>query len=106
MCLPWNRKSHKKTKIGTWAKYVFAVLQHGKKLRGKVYDPLGVTYERRLERKIRDHYIKLVNEWIENIKTDNYSNIEGQAKLPDNIRGYGHIKLLSIRNCELFKDVI
>ena len=106
MCLPWNRKSQKKTRIGTWAKYVFAVLQHGKKLRGKIYDPLGFTYERRLERKIRDCYILLVEEWIKNIKTDNYSNTERLAKLPDNIRGYGHIKLASICNCELFKDVI
>ena len=105
MCLPWNRKSQKKTRIGTWAKYVFAVLQYGKKFRGKIYDPLGFSYERRLERKIRDHYIKLVNDWIKNIKTDNYSSIERQAKLPDNIRGYGHIKLASIRSCELFKDV-
>lgn len=106
MCLPWNRKSQKKTRIGAWAKYVFAVLQHGKKLRGKIYDPLGVTYERRLERKIRDCYISLVEDWIKNIKMNNYNSIERLAKLPDNIRGYGHIKLASICNCELFKDVI
>jgi indolepyruvate ferredoxin oxidoreductase len=105
MSLPWQRKSQKKTKLPPVTKYLFHVLKHGKKLRGTRFDPLGFSYERRLERKIRNHYIKLVNEWIENINSDNYSNIEGQAKLPNNIRGYGHIKLLSIRNCNLFKDI-
>ena len=105
MCLPWNRKSQTKTRIGNWAKYVFSVLQHGKKFRGKIYDPLGFTYERRLERKIRDRYISLAEGWIKNFKIDNYSSIERQAKLPDNIRGYGHVKLASIHDCELFKDV-
>ena len=106
MSLPWQRKSHKKTKLPPITKHLFHILKHGKKLRGTIFDPLGFTYERRLERKIRDHYISLVEDWIKNFKTDNYNKIEKLAKLPDSVRGYGHIKLRSIRNCDLFKDVI
>jgi indolepyruvate ferredoxin oxidoreductase len=106
MSLPWQRKSKTKTKLPGRSKTFFKYLKHGKKLRGTKFDPLGYSYERKLERKIRDHYISLVKEWSDNINLDNYSSIVELAKQPENIRGYGHIKIESIKKSLLFKDLL
>ena len=89
-----------------YAKTLFKYLKHGKKLRGTKFDPLGYSYERKLERSIRDHYISLVKEWSDNINLDNYSSIVELATQPENIRGYGHIKIESIKKSLLFKDLL
>ena len=105
MSLPWQRKSKKKTRLPGYTQKLFTILKHGKKLRGTKFDLFGYTYERKLERKIRDYYIKKVKQWINDITKNNYKEIVAQAKQPDSIRGYGHIKLDSISNCELFKSI-
>ena len=63
---------------------------------------LGYSAERKLERKIRDFYIKKVEEWISELNDDNYNEIVALAKQPDEIRGYAHIKIDSIKRCSLF----
>ena len=105
MSLPWQRKSKKKTRLPGYTQKLFTILKHGKKLRGTKFDLFGYTYERKLERKIRDYYIKKVKQWINDITKNNYKEIVTQAKQPDSIRGYGHIKLNSISNCALFKSI-
>ena len=104
MSLPWQRKSKKKTKLSGHTKTLFKYLKHGKKLRGTKFDPLGYSYERKIERKIRDVYIEKIEEWLH--QTKNYDKIVALAKQPDEIRGYGHIKIDSIRRCSLFKDIV
>jgi len=106
MCLPWNRKSQRKTRIGSWARYLFKILQYGKKLRGTPFDFLGYTQERKLERKIRDHYTELVKNWIDEYSVKNYKEIIRQAALVDDVRGYGHVKIKSINECDLFKNFL
>jgi len=105
MSLPWQRKSKKKTRLPDYTQKLFTILKHGKKLRGTKFDLFGYTYERKLECKIRDYYIKKARQWIDDITKNNYKEIVAQAKQPDSIRGYGHIKLDSISNCELFKSI-
>jgi indolepyruvate ferredoxin oxidoreductase len=106
MSLPWQRKSKSKTRLSGHTKTLFKYLKHGKKLRGTKFDLLGYSYERKLERSIRDHYISLVKEWSKNINLDNYSNIVELAMQPEHIRGYGHIKIESIKKSSLFKDLL
>jgi indolepyruvate ferredoxin oxidoreductase len=106
MSLPWQRKSKGKTRLPGQTKILFKYLKHGKKLRGTKFDLLGYSYERKLERSIRDHYISLVKEWSKNINLDNYSNIVELAMQPEHIRGYGHIKIESIKKSSLFKDLL
>ena len=106
MSLPWQRKSKGKTRLPGQTKILFKYLKHGKKLRGTKFDLLGYSYERKLERKVRDCYISLVKEWSNNINLDNYSNIVELAKQPENIRGYGYIKIESIKKSSLFKDLL
>ena len=86
MSLPWQRKSKGKTRLPGVTKKFFSVLKHGKALRGTKFDPMGYSYERKLERKIRDHYISLIKEWIDSVNTVNYNSIVELAKQPENIR--------------------
>ena len=44
--------------------------------------------------------------WPDNINLDNYSSIVELAKQPENVRGYGHIKIESIKKSSLFKDLL
>ena len=37
---------------------------------------------------------------------DNYDKIVALAKQPEEIRGYGHIKIDSIKRCSIFKDIV
>ena len=106
MSLPWQRKSKGKTRLPGATKKFFSVLKHGKALRGTKFDPLGYSYERKLERKIRDHYISNIDKWLNGINKDNYSEIVGLAKQPEDIRGFGHIKIESIKKSSLFKGLL
>ena len=113
MSLPWQRKSKSKTRLPGYTKTLFKYLKHGKKLRGTKYDPLGYSYERKLERKIRDHYINSIDKWLDGlthfypvIGDRKYDEVVALAKQPENIRGFGHIKLESIIRCPLFKDIV
>ena len=111
MSLLWQRKSKSKTRLPGHTKTLFKYLKHGKKLRGTKFDPLGYSYERKVERKIRDVYIEKIDEWIHQIThfyaiIDNYDKIVALANQPNEIRGYGHVKIDSIRRCSLFKDIV
>ena len=75
-------------------------------MRGTKWDPLGYSYERKLERNIRDYYIEMVKQWIDEVNTGNYNEIVELAKQPDNIRGFGHVKINSIKKCSLFKSLL
>ena len=111
MSLPWQHKSKGKTRLPGQTKTFFKYLKHGRMLRDTKFDPLGYSYERKMERKIRDIYIEKIDEWMYQVKhfyaiTDNYDKIVALAKQPDEIRGYGHIKIDSIKRCSLFKDIV
>ena len=106
MSLPWQRESKKKSRLPGRTKAFFSILKHGKVLRGTKWDPLGYSYERKLERSIRDYYIEMVKQWIDEVNTGNYNEIVELAKQPDNIRGFGHVKINSIKKCSLFKSLL
>ena len=105
LSLPWQRKTKQKTILPGYTKYFLKILKYGKKLRGTKFDLLGYSKERKLERKIRDFYIAKVEEWCSELNHDNYDEIVALAKQPDEIRGYAHIKIESIKKCSLFNGL-
>jgi hypothetical protein len=48
----------------------------------------------------------MVKQWIDEVNTGNYNEIVELAKQPDNIRGFGHVKINSIKKCSLFKSLL
>ncbi|UDF03255.1 indolepyruvate ferredoxin oxidoreductase family protein [Asticcacaulis sp. AND118] len=93
----------RKMKFGGWVFGAFGVLKGLKGLRGTVFDPFGHTHERRLERRLRDDYLRLVRDLIAQVQPHNLTQAVAIARLPENIRGFGHIKAASVETYEAQK---
>jgi indolepyruvate ferredoxin oxidoreductase len=81
-----------KKRYGPWMLKVFALLARFKFLRGSAFDPFGRTPERRLERHLIADYEILVNEILERLDHERHRLAVALAALPQQIRGYGHVK--------------
>ena len=75
---------------------VLAVLTKLKFLRGTALDPFGYTEERRTERALIREYEETVERLLARLTPQNHALALQIAALPDEIRGYGHIKARSI----------
>jgi indolepyruvate ferredoxin oxidoreductase len=82
----------KKQVFGPWMMQVFGVLAKFKFLRGTAIDPFGKTRERKTERALIAHYEQLVDEVIAGLNTNNDRIAGALLALPEQIRGYGHVK--------------
>jgi indolepyruvate ferredoxin oxidoreductase len=70
----------------------FSVLAKLKFLRGTALDIFGRTEERKTERRLIVEYEKLVDELIGKLAPDNHALTVELASLPEEIRGYGHVR--------------
>ncbi|MEO1189365.1 MAG: indolepyruvate ferredoxin oxidoreductase family protein, partial [Pseudomonadota bacterium] len=86
----------KKKSFGPWMKTGFKIVKRFKWLRGTRLDPFGWTAERKLERKIRDQYFDTVERLLAELTAKNLDLAVAIAEIPDDIRGYGHIKEAAI----------
>jgi len=82
----------KKREYGESMLRVFGILAKLKGLRGTWADPFGYSAERRAERRLVRDYEALVNELAVNLNDENHGIAVELARLPDMIRGYGHVK--------------
>ena len=81
-----------KTTFGPWMMKGFKILAGLKGLRGTAFDIFGRTEERRQERALIGEYEALVKELIAGLTSDNHALAVSLASLPEQIRGYGHVK--------------
>ena len=81
-----------KKKYGPWVFTAMNVLAKLKFLRGTALDPFGKTDERRTERELIGEYEALVHELCAGLTAGNRALAVELASLPDDIRGYGHVK--------------
>jgi len=82
----------KKIEMGSWTFTAFKWLAKFKGLRGGALDIFGKTEERRMERQLVADYEKLVDEILASLTADNLNTAVELARLPEKIRGYGHVK--------------
>ena len=82
----------KKSRYGGWIFPVFRVLSRFKRLRGTPLDPFGYNAERRFERGLLQDYVALVEELLSGLALHNLDLAVQLAGLPEQIRGYGHVK--------------
>ena len=85
----------KKRKFGPWIFKAFAVLAAFKGLRGSALDLFGYTDERRMERRLIIDYAQLINRLARDLTAHNLIAAAALARLPEEIRGFGHIKQAS-----------
>jgi indolepyruvate ferredoxin oxidoreductase len=86
----------RKMRFGPWLGGVFAVLAPLRFLRGTPLDPFGHTAERRAERALVRDYEELVAELLAGMTRQNMALALRLAGFPEEIRGFGHVKLRSL----------
>jgi indolepyruvate ferredoxin oxidoreductase len=85
-----------KKEFGGWMMPAFRLLAKLKILRGTVWDPFGRSAERKNERKLIDDYVAMIGQRVAGLKAEQIALLARLARLPETIRGYGHIKEASI----------
>ena len=98
-----------KREFGMWMMYLFRLLAKLKWARGSRLDIFALTTERRLEREDLVRYEVDLKEICAGMNTHNYGTAVELAKLPEKLRGYGHIKArnreaLLLRRNQLLND--
>jgi indolepyruvate ferredoxin oxidoreductase len=81
-----------KQKMGAWMAYAFRILAPMKFLRGTALDPFGYTHERKEERALVGEYRAAVQAMVTQLSANNLDEALAFAKLPEGIRGFGHVK--------------
>jgi len=86
-----------KRRYGSWMMRAFKLLARFKGLRGTVLDPFGRTEERRQERQLVADYFALIEEFCSSLTPESYFHALDLARVPETIRGYGHVKERNVR---------
>ncbi|MFN5776086.1 MAG: DUF6537 domain-containing protein, partial [Burkholderiaceae bacterium] len=81
-----------KQTYGPWMLSVFGWLARFKGLRGTAFDIFGKTEERHTERALIQDYRASIEEVLRSLNADNHALAVDIARLPDQIKGYGHVK--------------
>ena len=81
-----------KQEFGPWLLPAFRLLAKFKFLRGTAFDLFGHTEERKQERALIGAYEQLLEELLAGLTPANHALAVKLASIPDEIRGYGHVK--------------
>ena len=87
-----NKGELVKQQYGPWMLKAFGLLAKLKGLRGSAFDVFGKTEERRGERALIVEYRATVESLLASLSKDNFDTAVAIAALPEEIRGYGHVK--------------
>ncbi len=81
-----------KQKMSPYMLLVFKVLSQLKFLRGTAFDVFGRTEERQTERALIQEYKDAIEELLVSLNAQNHSLAVNVAKVPEQIKGFGHVK--------------
>jgi indolepyruvate ferredoxin oxidoreductase len=85
-----------KREFGGWMIHGFRLLARLRFLRGTAFDPFGRSAERRAERRLIEDYLDLIDRRIAGLRPEQIGLLAKLTRLPETIRGYGHIKEANI----------
>ena len=88
----------RKQTYGAWMLKAFHYLAKLKGLRGTPLDVFGYTAERREERSLRDDYVQTIHGLLTNLTVETLPKALAFAQLPQDVRGFGHIKEAGMTN--------
>ncbi|MDQ8035369.1 MAG: hypothetical protein REJ50_25470, partial [Bordetella sp.] len=77
---------------GAWMLACLRVLARFKRLRGTPLDVFGYTQERRTERALLRDFESLIEAVLPRLTAANIALAAEIARLPEKIRGFGHVK--------------
>lgn len=81
-----------KQPFGPWMRSAFGVLAKLKGLRGTAFDLFGRSEERQTERALIVEYRACIEELLSGLQPDRLALAVEIARIPEEIRGYGHVK--------------
>ncbi len=87
-----DRGELQKREFGPGTVIAFKLLARLKGLRGTALDVFGMTQERREERALIAEYRNSMEEVIQTLSAANYDDAIDIARIPEQIRGFGHVK--------------
>lgn len=87
----------RKREFGSWMMSAFSFLSRFKRLRGTMFDPFGHTAERRAERAMIIDYCAAIEQVSLALTPESLEAAIKIADLPDQVRGFGHVKEAAIR---------
>jgi len=96
----------KKRTYGPWMLAAFGVLAKLKFLRGTKLDPFGRTEERKTERALIAEYEATIEEILKDLTPANHAAAVGLASIPEEIRGYGHVKDAHLARAKAHADLL
>jgi indolepyruvate ferredoxin oxidoreductase len=70
-------------------------------LRGTYFDIFGYSEERRTERQLITEYETIVDTLLEGLNRSNHPIAVEIASLPEQVRGFGHVKLRNLQTAKL-----
>ncbi|MDY0047178.1 MAG: indolepyruvate ferredoxin oxidoreductase family protein, partial [Thauera propionica] len=82
----------KKKAYGPWMLKAMRTLAKFRSLRGSALDPFARSHDRRLDRELIADYERLIDEIVINLDRSNHEAAIELAAIPDQIRGYGHVR--------------
>ncbi len=89
-----------KQQFGSWVGKVFPLLAKLRFLRGTMLDPFGRTDERKTERALITQYRDTIASLCSSLTAENLPTVVEIARIPEEIRGYGHVKERHLRNAK------
>lgn len=95
-----------KQKFGPWMMPAFGVLAKFKSLRGTVLDIFGYTLERKMERALPLEYRFTITSLLPKLTKENMSKAVAIASIPEEIRGYGHVKEKQLMLAQARQDAL
>ncbi|MGA7806765.1 indolepyruvate ferredoxin oxidoreductase family protein [Bradyrhizobium sp.] len=82
----------RKQEYGGWMLHAFRLLARLKFLRGTAFDPFARTAERKAERKLIADYLAMIDQHTAALGPERIPLLAKLARIPEMIRGYGHVK--------------
>ncbi|MGE0196547.1 MAG: DUF6537 domain-containing protein, partial [Methylocystis sp.] len=82
----------RKFTFGPWMFKVLRVLARMKTLRNTWIDVFRFDHDRVVERKLLSDYEALLDDFAVSLTPENYASAVALARLPEHIRGFGHVK--------------
>ena len=93
-----------KQQFGPWMRSAFGWLTRFKGLRGGALDVFGKTEERRQERQMIEDYVQELDGICARLGAANHAAAVALASVPEEIRGYGHVKDKSIAEARVLRE--
>ena len=95
-----------KQKYGSSMFAFFKIMKNFKFLRGSALDIFGYSEERKTERALIAQYIEDIDVLMSALNKDNFELALKIAQIPQEIRGYGHVKEKSVVKCAKLRETL